>query len=101
MVILNRIFMNASPCGGRQERSTMATETIKVLYIGGYGRSGSTLLVQLLGQIEGFHSVGEMWNIWQQCFTENQLCGCGKPFHECPFWSAVVEEAFGGFERLE
>jgi len=79
----------------------MAAETIKVLYIGGYGRSGSTLLVQLLGQIEGFHSVGEMWNIWQQCFTENQLCGCGKPFRECPFWGAAVEEAFGGFDQLD
>jgi hypothetical protein len=79
----------------------MVADIVKVLYIGGYGRSGSTLLVQLLGQMEGLHSVGEMWNIWQQCFVENQLCGCGKPFRECSFWCAVVEEAYGGFDRLD
>jgi hypothetical protein len=75
-------------------------EAIKVLYIGGYGRSGSTLLNQLLGQIDGFHSVGEMWNVWQRCFIENQLCSCGVPFRNCEFWSAVVEQAFGGFEHV-
>ena len=32
----------------------------KVLFIGGYGRSGSTLLDRLLGQIDGFVSVGEV-----------------------------------------
>ena len=79
----------------------MSAETIKVLYIGGYGRSGSTLLDRLLGQMQGFHSVGEMWNIWQKCFIENQLCGCGKPFQECDFWSAVVEEGFGGFQQVD
>lgn len=73
---------------------------IKVLYIGGYGRSGSTLLVRLLGQLSGFHAVGEMWNIWQRSFAENELCGCGAPFHECSFWQAVVEEAFGGFHGV-
>ena len=79
----------------------MTTERVKVLYIGGYGRSGSTLLVRLLGQLPKFHAVGEMWNIWQKCFTENELCGCGKPFKECEFWGAVVEEAFGGFDRVD
>jgi hypothetical protein len=79
----------------------MAKNEVKVLYIGGYGRSGSTLLVRLLGQFHGFHAVGEMWHIWQKCFTENELCGCGKPFRECEFWSAVVEEAFGSFANVQ
>ena len=42
-----------------------------------------------------------MWNIWQKCFTENELCGCGKPFQECEFWRAVVQEAFGGFDQVD
>jgi hypothetical protein len=92
--------MALSHFGGCSERSKMPSEKIKVLYIGGYGRSGSTLLAQLLGQIQGFHSVGEMWNIWQRCFIENQLCGCGKPFRQCEFWGAVIEEAFGGFDQV-
>lgn len=79
----------------------MDTGSFRVLYIGGYGRSGSTLLVRLLGQLPGFEAIGEMWNIWQQSFTENELCGCGQPFRECDFWGAVVEEAFGGFDRVD
>ncbi len=79
----------------------MTANQVKVLYIGGYGRSGSTLLVRLLGQLPGFEAVGEMWNIWQKCFVENELCGCGQPFQECPFWGAVVEEAFGGFQQVD
>lgn len=76
-------------------------DKVKVLYIGGEGRSGSTLLERLLGQIDGFCSIGELTHIWNRSFTENQLCGCGKPFNECEFWKAVVKEAFGGLENID
>jgi len=78
----------------------VSKEKVKVVFIGGYGRSGSTLLDRLLGQVEGFFSVGELRHIWDRSFGENQLCGCGEPFRECAFWKAVVEEAFGGFEHV-
>lgn len=84
-----------------QQGVPTAGQGVKVAYIGGYGRSGSTLLVRLLGQIPGFFAVGEMWNIWQKSFIENELCGCGKPFHECDFWQAVVQQAFGGFDQVD
>lgn len=74
--------------------------TSKVLFIGGLGRSGSTLLDMLLGQIGGFCSTGELRFIWERGFGENQLCGCGKPFKECDFWREVVKEAFGGFQSV-
>jgi hypothetical protein len=74
--------------------------TSKVLFIGGVGRSGSTLLDMLLGQIDGFCSTGEMRFIWDRGFGHNQLCGCGRPFRECDFWMDVVREAFGGFENV-
>src|SRR6266542_1121845 len=35
-----------------------------VLFIGGYSRSGSTLLDLLLGQLPGFFSSGELAYIW-------------------------------------
>ena len=73
----------------------------KVLFIGGAGRSGSTLLDMLLGQIDGFCSTGELRFIWKRGFGQNQLCGCGKPFRECEFWTDVVNEAFGGFEAID
>lgn len=78
----------------------MSDNKVKVLFIGGYGRSGSTLFDRMLGQIEGFFSIGELKFVWERCFAEDQLCGCGRPFKECPFWSAVVKETFGGFEEV-
>ena len=74
--------------------------SVKVLFIAGPGRSGSTLLDMLLGQISGLHSTGELRFIWSRGFEENQLCGCGKPFRECEFWTEVVKESFGGFEAI-
>lgn len=74
--------------------------TDKVLFIGGPGRSGSTLLDMLLGQIDGFCSTGELRFIWDRGLGQNQLCGCGKPFKECDFWIDVVHEAFGGFQNV-
>lgn len=74
---------------------------LKIVFIGGSGRSGSTLLDLLLGQVDGFFSLGEMCHIWERSFVENQLCGCGKPFKSCDFWRVVVEEAFGGFDCVD
>ncbi len=74
---------------------------IKVVFIGGASRSGTTLLDRILGQVNGFFSLGEVHHIWDRCFIENQLCGCGKPFKECEFWQGVVKEAFGGFDQVD
>jgi hypothetical protein len=65
-----------------------------VIFIAGMGRSGSTLLDRLLGGAEGVCSVGELRWIWSLGFRDNQLCGCGERFRDCPFWRAVVAEAF-------
>jgi hypothetical protein len=79
----------------------MNESKVKVLYIGGSGRSGTTLLLRLLGQFERFVAVGELWHIWHFSFDQNQLCGCSQPFRECEFWKAVVAKAFGGFQHVD
>ena len=68
---------------------------MKIVYIAGAGRSGSTLLEQILGSLDGFFCVGELDYIWQRGVCENRLCGCGKPFLDCPTWQAILETAFG------
>lgn len=78
----------------------MDDDKVKIIFIGGWGRSGSTLLDLILGQLKGFFSVGELIYIWERGFTENQLCGCGEKFRECGFWSKVVKEAFGSFQNV-
>ena len=74
---------------------------ITVIFIAGSARSGSTVLDRVLGQVEGFFSVGEFRLIWEEGFAGNYLCECGKPFRSCSFWNAVVEEAFGGFDHVD
>lgn len=79
----------------------MASGRVKVLYVCGLGRSGSTILSNSLGQIPGFFSAGELNFIWKHNVLENRLCGCGRPFHECPVWTEVMGRAFGGASRVD
>lgn len=76
-------------------------ERVKVLYIGGYLRIGSTLLDRMLGQCEGFVSVGELRRLWEESIAEDQPCGCGAPFSACEFWQGVTEDAYGGLDRID
>ena len=70
--------------------------SVKVLYVAGLGRSGSTILANTLGQVEGFFSGGELNFIWKHALIENRLCGCGRPSGECEFWGPVFDGEFGG-----
>jgi hypothetical protein len=74
---------------------------VRVLYVGGLGRSGSTLLDRMLGQLDGVVSVGELVHVWRRGLEENNLCGCGERFRDCPFWRRVGEEAFGGWDTVD
>lgn len=74
---------------------------MKILFIGGAGRSGSTLLEMLLGQIDGVASVGEINEIWKAGVLENRLCGCGAPFGVCDFWRSVLRAGFGETARID
>ena len=76
-------------------------DRVKVLYVVGLGRSGSTILSNSLGQIPGFFSGGELNFIWRHNVLENRLCGCGRPFRECPVWTRVMDEAFGGMDGVD
>ena len=65
---------------------------VKVLFIVGSGRSGSTLLDVLVGQLHGFFSTGELHSLWQAGLVERRLCGCGSPVPECATWMSVLRE---------
>lgn len=74
---------------------------VKVLFIAGSGRSGSTILDNILGQLNGFVSVGEARYVWERGLVENRLCGCGTPFRDCETWRGVLEDAFGGIDGVD
>jgi hypothetical protein len=69
-----------------------------ILYVAGAGRSGSTILDNILGQVDGVASVGELRFLWERGILEERLCGCGRPFLECPQWTPILDEAFPNTE---
>jgi hypothetical protein len=79
----------------------MTEAPYSVLFIGGAGRSGSTLLERMLDQVPGVTSVGELTDIWDSGLVRDERCGCGRPFSTCEFWNRVGEVAFGGWDRID
>jgi hypothetical protein len=69
--------------------------SVRVLYVAGTGRSGSTLLARILDRAEGVFAAGELRYVWQRGLLEDRLCGCGEPFSRCSFWAEVMDRAFG------
>lgn len=68
------------------------SDRIKVVFIAGSGRSGSTLLGNLLGQIDGWADVGELHHIWDRELIEKQVCGCGQQIRDCTFWNPIIHD---------
>ena len=73
----------------------------KVLFIGGLGRSGSTLVEKVLNELPGTVSAGETLFLWERGVQDQQRCGCGKIFGECEFWDSIGQQAFGGWNSLD
>lgn len=65
---------------------------IKVLYIAGPSRSGSTILAQILGEIPGFFNAGEVINIWDRGIKNQGICSCGNLLEDCSVWGTVTKE---------
>lgn len=77
---------------------------IKIIYIAGDGRSGSTLLDAVLSNIEDSISVGECHRYWVR-FEENEShCGCSEMIQDCAHWSKVhkkLQEEFPQYNASE
>jgi hypothetical protein len=86
----NRASLSVSRSGHKQA----GEHAVPVLFIAGFGRSGSTLLDRLLGSTPGFHSGGELAGFWNQGLVNDRLCSCGTRFSCCPFWGAVGSKSF-------
>lgn len=78
----------------------MSEQLTKVLFIGGYGRSGSTILDLLLDRVPGITAVGEFRHLFGRALGDNELCSCGQPIQKCSYWNKIITEAFpDGYNR--
>jgi hypothetical protein len=66
---------------------------VRIAYIAGCERSGTTLLARLLGEIPNFASVGEAGAYFLGPGDLSRIaipCGCGDRMSECSFWGRVT-----------
>ncbi|CAK0744362.1 conserved hypothetical protein [Gammaproteobacteria bacterium] len=67
-----------------------------ILYIAGYGRSGSTVLDLKLGKRFGCVSLGEISSLYADANRyQSARCGCGSGYDECSLWGPLIRN--GGF----
>lgn len=67
----------------------VADNKVRVIYIMGAGRSGSTLLDTVLASHPDVVGVGELTNLHSAGWTANEVCACGQLGTECHFWGRV------------
>lgn len=67
-----------------------SVEPLRVIYICGYGRSGSTILDILLGNSSELLGAGELGNLPKRVWPNDEYCSCGTRVQSCAFWSEVV-----------
>lgn len=79
----------------------MTDGSARVLFIGGLGRSGSTLLELILAQSADVCALGEVVHLWERAIRNDERCGCGARFSACPFWIAIGERAFGSWSAVD
>jgi Sulfotransferase family len=65
---------------------------LTVLSVVGAGRSGTTVLASILGEVESFESAGELRWFWERGIAEGRPCGCGAIPNDCPVWSRVAAQ---------
>ncbi len=63
---------------------------LRVLYIAGAGRSGSTILDRVLGTVKSAASYNELYRVFEDGFAANGRCACGMAFRDCGFWHGVA-----------
>lgn len=68
------------------------------LFIGGYERSGSTVLERYLGADSSYTPIGELRYFFSRGVLRDEVCSCGEIFSRCPMWREVVRVAFGSVD---
>jgi len=65
---------------------------VRLLYIIGVSRSGSTILDAVLGSQSGISATGELYLLLKDDHGTPRICACGEPTESCSFWGPVLAE---------
>lgn len=90
--IFTRYCLAAINVSHSMQPNTMSGNENLVVFIGGSGRSGSTLIDLLLNNHPLVQSVGEVHRLNLYARENKEPCTCGRPVSECPFWLEVEDE---------
>ncbi len=63
---------------------------LRVVYVAGWLRSGSTLLCQSLGSAPDTVSLGEVSGVWRAAAL-NHPCSCGEAITSCSIWGPALD----------
>jgi len=62
---------------------------VRVLYVMGAGRSGSTIFDATVGSHPAMAGLGELNRMARQAWLRKEMCSCGERAVDCSFWSAI------------
>lgn len=62
----------------------------KIIYIAGYGRSGSTVVDIMLGMHPDIFGSGEISTMCRHVWQENEYCACGNHLRSCDVWGPIM-----------
>ena len=72
-----------------------SAQRLSILYVLAYPRSGTTVLGNLLGELDGYFHAGEVTYLWApDLVAPRRRCGCGNALDECQVWHDVYASAF-------
>jgi Sulfotransferase family len=77
---------------------------VRVVYVAGWCRSGSTVIGNLLGEHPAVAHAGELSYLWVNGVLRagtNTCCGCGDDLSRCAVWEAVLGRLAAGRDRRE
>ncbi|HEX6248375.1 MAG TPA: sulfotransferase [Nocardioidaceae bacterium] len=72
---------------------------LKVLSVVGAGRSGTTVLASILGEVSGFASAGELRFLWERGILLGRPCGCGEIPARCEVWAPVIDKTMAALQE--
>jgi len=65
-------------------------KSIRVLYIMGYGRSGSTVIESMLNSHPNVIACGELEYLLERGLDDSQSCSCGQSIMDCNLWKKAA-----------